>query len=117
MRELTKEMFDYNMRILKQSSETVTLTLKSYEDMKRDIQTVINERDDIIHKLSDIMNKERNFELSDKYFKITFNNDTYIQKKGVNIEIDQLNETIEALREKLNKKQTFIQKMKNLFKL
>lgn len=111
-----KNQFDYEMRIIQSNAETVTITLRHYEDFKGTIERLKKENEELIHNFTDVLNKNEDYVLSENYASFIFSNSYFHLKKGINTEIDQLKDTIESLRDKANKKQIFWFKLKNIFK-
>jgi DNA mismatch repair ATPase MutS len=107
--------FNYQMRIIKNNAETVTLTLSSYEDLKLQIKQQDEKYNILLKETIDVIKNNGNFKLENKYSKFAFGNWYFSIKTGVNQEIDELRAENKKLKEESNKKLSLAEKLKILF--
>lgn len=108
-------MFEKEMRIMQANSETVTITLNHYEDLKLQIKQQEEKYDALLNEIKDIITDNGNFKLEKEYSKLAFGNWYFSIKTGLNEELDDLRSENERLKAKLNTKISFIDKLKSLF--
>jgi len=112
---LEKLMFEKKMRAIQTNSETVKLTLRNYEDMKRDIAELTAKINSLAEENNEIIKSTGNYDLSTKFSKFAYGNCYFTLKTGINQEIDELREENKKLKDKLNKQMSLTEKIKYLF--
>src|SRR5690348_9711085 len=107
---LEDNKFNYQMRVIKNNAETVTLTLSSYEDLKLQIKKQDEKCNRLLEDVIDIVKNNGNFKLENKYSKFALGNWYFSIKTGVNQEIDELRAENKKLKDELNKPMSFTEK-------
>ena len=116
----------HKLRLLRRNGETVNITLNTYHELLEEARKRTCERDEMISELEELVKNNGNYEkqqfhinYSDFQFcnqsDFQFSRNHYVLKQGINEKIDRLKEENKKLKDLLNKKLTFLDKIKLLF--